>query len=383
MSAQCDLLIRGGMVIDPERNVFEKADIAIVGDKIAVADPCDNREPKKIIDASGCLVMPGLIDYHTHVFHGGTSIGISADSTLLPQGVTTAVDQGSAGANNVESFFRTVVNNSQVKVFAYLHVSPAGLATLPHCLEPIQPGMFDVNSASRVFEKFGKKILGLKIRQSREVVGELGLKPLISTVKMADELGCRVVVHTTNPPGNVEELAELLRPGDVFTHMYQGRGSHIMDANGEVRPAIRAARKRGVLFDTADGRVHYAYSVARAALAAGFEPDIISTDLTGISMLERSVFGLPWILSKYLNLGMALPNVVRTCTSSPARLLGMQGKLGTLSPGACADVAIFKLKEMALEHRDSFNEALQFKQGLVPMITVLDGKVVYRNFEAF
>ena len=156
-----------------------------------------------------------------------------------------------------------------------------------------------------------------------------------------------------------------------------------MDANGEVRPAIRAARTRGVLFDTADGRVHYAYSVARAALAAGFEPDIISTDLTGISMLERSVFGLPWILSKYLNLGMALPNVVRTCTSSPARLLGMQGKLGTLSPGACADVAIFKLKEMALEHRDSFNEALQFKQGLVPMITVLDGKVVYRNFEAF
>lgn len=381
MTVKCDLLIRGGTVIDPAANVFGTEDILIREGRIVPAPAGGCIEADKEIDASDCLVMPGLIDYHNHVFHSGTAIGMNPDSVLLPQGVTTTVDQGSSGVTNVDSFINTVVNNSQVRVFAYLHVSPAGLATLPSCLEPVNPAIFDTNSVRSAFEKYPKNILGLKIRLSREVVGGLGLKPLTAMIQIAEEIGCKVVVHTTNPPGSVEELANMLRSGDVFTHMYQGKGSHIIDDSGQVRQAILEARKRGVIFDTADGRVHYSYSVARTALLAGFEPDVISTDLTRISMFEKSVFGLPLIMSKYLNLGMTLQNIVKACTDTPARLLRMQGKLGCLTAGAFGDVAVFKLKTMCFDHRDNFDEVLHFNQVIVPMLTVLKGKVAYRNLE--
>jgi dihydroorotase len=127
--------------------------------------------------------------------------------------------------------------------------------------------------------------------------------------------------------------------------------------------------------------VHYSYSVAKTALSAGFEPDVISTDLTRISMFEKSVFGLPLIMSKYLNLGMALQNIVKACTDTPARLLRMQGKLGCLTAGAFGDVAVFKLKTMFFDHRDNFDEVLHFNQVIVPMLTVLKGKVAYRSLE--
>jgi predicted amidohydrolase len=347
---------------------------------IAGLAPGDVVETAKIIDANGCLVLPGLIDYHAHVFHGGTEIGIHADSALLPQGVTTAVDQGSAGVGNGDSFFHSIVNQSQIRIFSHLHVSPVGL-TCTRCPEPVDPQCFDLERVRSLFEKYPGRLLGLKLRQSKNVVGDLGLKPLAATVQMADAIGCRVVVHTTDPPGEMPDLAAMLRPGDVFTHVYHGTGNTILDSQKKVHRGIQEARKRGVLFDTADGRIHYAFSTAKAALADGFEPDIISSDVTRASLFERSVFGLPFIMSKYLNLGVPLPTVVKACTVTPAALVGMQGKLGTLAPGAYADIAIFQLRDMSLELRDSFGEVLTYSKVLVPKMTILNGKVVYRDIE--
>jgi predicted amidohydrolase len=380
MTIKGDLLIRAGLIVDPARNYFSTGDVLVRGNSIADLPAGETVQAEKEIDATGCMVFPGLIDFHAHVFHGGTEIGIHPDSALLPQGVTSAVDQGSAGVCNCDSFFHSVANSSQVRIFSHLHVSPVGL-TSTRCPEPVDPKWFDLERTRGLFAKYPGRLLGLKLRQSKNVVGDLGLKPLAAAVQMADAIGCRVVVHTTDPPGEIQDLAAMLRPGDVFTHVYHGTGNTILDGQSKVKRGIQEARQRGVLFDTADGRIHYAFSTARAALADGFEPDLISTDVTRASLFERSVFGLPLIMSKYLTLGIPLQRVVKACTATPAALLGMQGKLGTLAPGAYADIAIFQLRDTSLKQRDSFGEMLNYSQVLVPQVTILNGKAAYRNVE--
>ena len=380
MAVKGDLLVRAGLIVDPARNYFDKGDILVCGNTIAELPVGESVQAEREIDATGYMVLPGLIDYHTHLFHGGTEIGIHPDSALLPQGVTTAVDQGSAGIANCDSFFQGVVSQSQVRVFSHLHVSAVGLATTRYP-ERVDPQGFDFERTCGLFEQYRGRLLGLKIRQSKDIVGELGLRPLAAALQMAEAIGCRVAVHTTDPPGDVQDLAAMLRPGDVFAHTYHGRGSTIIEDRGKVRHGIQEARKRGVLFDTADGRVHYAFSVIRAAIADGFEPDIISTDVTRPSLFERSVFGLPLIMSKYLSLGVSLQVVVKACTATPAILVGKQGKLGTLAPGAYADIGIFQLKEISLKVRDSLGEMLTYSKVLVPRMTILNGRVVYRSVE--
>ncbi|MEN6565027.1 MAG: amidohydrolase family protein [Veillonellales bacterium] len=382
MVRQVDLWIRKGMVIDPARNLQEEADVFVQGNRIVDVPPGETVTAKKIIDAAGLLVFPGLIDNHAHVFWGGTAIGIHPDSSCLPQGVTTVVDQGSAGINNFDEFARSIMQFSQVRIFAYLHAAPAGLATLPYSMEAVNPKIFDGEAIDRLFRKYPHKLVGLKIRQSREVVGDLGLSPLTAMLDIANRLEekPRIVVHTTNSPESAEKIADLLRPNDIFAHVYQGKGSTILDARGKVLPAVRAAKKRGVLFDTADGRGHYAFSVAKAALQDGFTPDILSTDLVKASAYDRSVFGLPLILTKYLNMGMPLYDIVKACTVTPAKTLNMEGEIGSLAPGAYADIALFKLKETKFALTDVFDKTLPCQKLLLPQLTVSDGQIVYANF---
>ena len=375
------LLIFGGIIVDPASNVNASGDVWIDGDKISDVNSEQNSEAVTSIDVTGCYVFPGLIDYHTHLFYGGTAIGVSPDLALLPQGVTTAVDQGSAGVSNFERFMDSVVSRQTTRIFGYLHVNPTGLASLPHSTEDVDPAHYDLQQSRNLFEQYAGQLLGLKIRSSREIVKELGLQPLRQTIHLAEQLGCRVVVHTTNPPTSVGELADLLRAGDVYTHMYQGKGSSIIADDGKLAASIRQARERGVIFDTADGRAHYALSVAAAALAEGFMPDIISTDLTLGNVYDPSVFGLPFIMSKYLALGISLADVVNACTAAPAKLLGMEGKLGTLTPGAYADVSVFRLVKKRAQFTDFTGRTLVCEQLLVPQLTVSHGKVVYRSLE--
>ena len=375
------LLIFGGIIVDPASNVNASGDVWIDGDKISDVNSEQNSEAVTSIDVTGCYVFPGLIDYHTHLFYGGTAIGVSPDLALLPQGVTTAVDQGSAGIANFERFMDSVVSRQTTRIFGYLHVNPTGLASLPHSTEDVDPAHYDLQQSRNLFEQYAGQLLGLKIRSSREIVKELGLQPLRQTIHLAEQLGCRVVVHTTNPPTSVGELADLLRAGDVYTHMYQGKGSSIIADDGKLAASIRQARERGVIFDTADGRAHYALGVAAAALADGFMPDIISTDLTLGNVYDPSVFGLPFIMSKYLALGISLAKVVGACTAAPAKLLGMEGKLGTLTPGAYADVSVFRLVKKRAQFTDFTGRTLVCEQLLVPQLTVSHGKVVYRSLE--
>jgi len=372
------LLIKNGRVVDPARCINQSGDIFVENGKIVEQLHLDRLKDGSTLDAGGCLVVPGLIDFHTHLFFGGTDAGIPADVALLPSGVTTAVDGGSAGSANYELFQRSVVATSMVRIKSYLNVSPGGLATGRHN-EPLYPLTFDRDKIAWLFQQYPDNLVGLKLRQSRDVVGDLGLDPLKRAIEIAEQLSCPVAVHTTDPPSTTDDLVELLRPGDVFVHAYHGVGNTILGSNHRVLPSVRKARERGVLFDAANGRSHFSFDTALAALADGFEPDIISTDLTTLTWNKAPAYSLPFVISKYLNMGVSLPTALAACTAVPARMLAMTGIIGTLAPGAEADIAIFRLEEQEIEFLDFRGRKHQGHQLLVPQATVRAGRIVYRN----
>lgn len=376
-----DLRITGGTIVDPERRINAPGEVLIRGNTIIEGGTGEMIEAETAIKADGCLVLPGLIDFHAHLYGGGTESGVHADTALIPMGVTTGVDAGSCGSANYESFLRTVVATSEARIFSFMNIAPAGLIATRFA-EEISPQYYDEPRIEELYYRHRGQCLGLKIRLSKDIVGNLGSKPLEHTLRIAERLQCPVVVHTTDPPIPPEEIAAMLRPGDVYCHMYQGTGETILDPRGKVRPQLFAARRAGVLFDTANGRKNFSFKVAKAALADGFLPDIISSDVTRKTLFSDFVFSLPFIMTKFLNMGLSLETVVAACTSAPARTLGMRGKLGTLAPGAFADVAIFRhTKKQPLETRDDLGDSLMVDEWLVPRMTILNGKIAYRQID--
>jgi dihydroorotase len=376
-----DLKIAGGTIIDPERGMNAQGEVLIHGNAIVEAKQREVVEAETTINAHGCLVLPGLIDFHAHLYGGGTESGVHADTALLPMGVTTGIDAGSCGSANYESFLRAVVPTSQARIFSFINIAPAGLVATRYA-EELNPQYYDEPRITELFHRHRGQCLGLKIRLSKDIVGDLGRKPLERTLQIARRLKCPVVVHTTNPPIPPEEIAEMLRTGDVYCHMYQGIGDTIIGSDGKVRSQLFGAQRAGVVFDVANGRKNFSFQVAKAALAEGFLPDIISSDVTRKTLFADFVFSLPFIMMKFLNMGMALETIVAACTSAPARQIGMQGKLGTLAPGAFADVAIFRReKKQPAVTRDELGASITVDDWLLPQMTIIDGKIVYRQID--
>jgi predicted amidohydrolase len=375
-----DLWIRSGLVVDPARGISQPGDVLISRGRIVAPPPGETADAEQVVDATGCLVLPGLIDFHAHLYPRGTEIGISPDASLLPLGVTTAVDAGSAGVGNYEVFSQSVIMPSLVRIKSYLNVAPTGLVTARYH-ENLDPKHFDAEKIAGLFERHRGELLGLKVRLGREIVGPLGLEPLTATLRIAEELHCPVVVHTTNPVGGPGEIADLLRPGDIFCHLFHGTGSTIIGPDGRVLPQILAARERGVIFDAANGRSHFVFPVAETAIRQAFLPDVISTDLTVGTLFRPPVFGLPHVMSKYLAMGVSLMEVVAACTSTPARLLGLPGEVGTLAPAACADVAVVRREKRQVEFVDTKGERRIGHALLVPQLTVRAGRVVFRQLD--
>jgi predicted amidohydrolase len=375
-----DLRIAGGTVIDPERASHGPAEVLIKGNVIVASAQGEAVEAETTIDASGCLVVPGLIDFHAHLYGGGTESGIFADGALPPMGVTTGVDAGSCGTANYEMFYRTVVATSRVRLFGFLHICSGGLIATRYP-EEMNPKYYDEEAIAALLCRYRGQCLGLKIRFSKEVVGEFGLKTLETTLAIAERLGCPIVVHTTNPAAPPDTIVSLLRPGDVYCHAHQGVGETIIAPDGKVRPALVAAQKSGIIFDACNGRNNFSFKVAQAAIRQGFFPDVISTDVTQRTLYSEFVFSLPYVMMKYLNMGMQLEQVLAACTSVPARLIGMKGKLGTLAPGALADVAIFRATKKELKMTDVAGNTFTGNHVLVPQMTVLDGKIAYRQID--
>jgi dihydroorotase len=367
------ILLKNGLIYDPLTKKKEAGDIAAAGSQIV--DPGDFN-PSLVIDAEGCLVVPGLIDFHLHCFSAVSDMAVDADALCLPNGVTTCVDAGTAGTAGFETCYRQHVCSSTTGIKALLHVAPGGLATAYHP-ENQDPGVWDREAVRLLVKKYPQVIAGLKVRMSASVLEpfHLSIEPLVEAVSLAEELHLPVVVHVNDPNMEIGAIASLLRPGDVFCHMYAGEEENILDS-GMVKAEIRDARKRGVVFDACNGKKNFLFQVASPSIKQGFLPDIVSSDLNKACVYRQPVISLPRLLSKYLALGMDLYDVIDTATITPARWLGDPG-LGTLREGTAADIALFKVEEKQCTFFDYREASIWGNQVLIPQLTIKNGMIVY------
>ncbi len=331
-----------------------------------------------MLDAAGCYVVPGLIDFHAHVFSRGTDSGVPADLACIPSGVTGVVDQESSGAVTCGLLLDQLAAQD-VKAKIYLHVTPCGQSNFQHP-EVLRPESWNKTQIARVFEEHQDKILGFKVRISKHVVLEQGLKPYLAAVEMADEFGKSLVVHVTDPPASQAEVVSHLRAGDVFCHMYHGKGHTILE-NGKILPEILEARTRGVLFDSAHGSMNFSYPVAEAALDQDFLPDVIGTDLTSRTWLRPPLLDLPTLLSKFMALGVPLNRLLPLVMTNPAKIMGMEGRIGCLTPGSAADITVLKAVPGKFEFPDSCGNVRRGETLLVPVATIVNGRIMFRRTE--
>jgi dihydroorotase len=371
------LLLRGGQAMDPVAGLTGALDVRIRDGLIIEVAAGLAPDGDVVHDVTGRLVLPGLIDLHAHCFAGASDFGPRTDDVARATGVTTWIDGGSAGAGTFEGMREWVLSRSRVRMFAFLNISAIGLAYLK-IGELNHLAYADVDAAVGAARDHADLVLGIKVRNQLEVVGDAGLEPLRRAVRAADAIGGRVMLHCTNPPVPLAELLALLRPGDVVSHFLHGRGHGILDEKGKVSRDVRAARERGVVFDVAHGRMHVNFPVVRAAFAEGFYPDTISSDLTS-GGAAGCVKDLPTTMGKFLSLGMPLADVVRAVTAAPAKVIGRAGKLGTLAPGAVADVAVYELQEGSFDYEDAHGQHITGRHRFVPTLTLRAGEVWWRG----
>jgi len=374
-----DILIKNGRVMDAYRGIDTICDVCIKNGQII--ENTDIGTPDVVIDATNCLVVPGLIDYHAHVFQKGTDAGVSPDVAMLPNGVTTVVDGGSSGSANYESFYTDTIMHSTVRVKSFIALSSDGQISMN------KPDTYDVRYCDEskikyLAEKYKDNILGIKLKQTKNNINNTGLEPIQKAVLLAEQIGCRINVHVIDPPCPTDELVKYFRPGDIFTHVYHGTGNTILDEKGHVFPEVWKAKKRGVIFDACNGKNNFDFAIAKKAMIDGFYPDIISSDITMMTLYKHPAIALPWIMSKYLALGMDLQAVIAAVTAVPAKCMEMEGEIGTLQPGACADVAVLKNTSGQFSFFDAKGACVEGKQLLVPQLTIREGTIVYKNLSS-
>lgn len=370
-----DLLLKGGTVLDPGAGLGGRLDVAIAGGRIAaVAAGLPPAEAGETRDVSGHLVLPGLIDFHTHVFWGGTALGVEPDRDCLPRGVTTVVDGGSAGAHTFAAFRQLVAEPARSRVLCYLHMSLIGQIH-GGVGELTDLGHVDTEATARVVAKNRDLILGLKLRVNRKAVGANSLRPLQIARELADRLAVPIMVHIGDSEAPLPEILALLGRGDIVTHIFTPHPNGILDGAGRVLPEVWQAMERGVIFDTAQGRINLGFRVARAALAQGLVPHVLSTDVTTYS-LRGEIRDLPRTMSRFLALGLSLEQVVARTTAAPAAIMGLAGEIGTLKPGAVADVTVADLVEGEFEFGDSAGEKIAGHQYLTPRLVFRAGENV-------
>lgn len=364
--------ISNGFVVDPKNGINGLKNIYIDNNRIVSSLPSIDTD----IDASGCYVFPGLIDFHCHLYCG-SSFGINPD-LLLATGVTSAVDAGTAGYINYEDFYRSAITRTKVSLKTFINISPIGQPGAG-VNEPLKRELINKETLKTVVEKHREVIIGLKVRISKPIVGELGLDPLKHALELGEELGLPVNVHITNPPEKLSEVVKYFRKGDIFTHVFEGTGHTIIE-DGHVAEEIFEAKKRGVIFDSANGRSNFVFAVAEKALANGFYPDVISTDSTALNFNKPFVVkNLPFIMSKYLYMGMNLEDVVKAVTETPAFLMGENELLGHLGVGAASDVTICRIEEKEVLFKDTLGDERKGNRVIEPVMVLKNGEFVYTS----
>jgi dihydroorotase len=383
LAQEYDIVLRAGRVIDPANNIDRVMDVGITGNRItAVAAYIADAQARKLVNVSGMIVVPGLVDLHAHVF--GYEGSLTPDDTALPAGTTTIVDAGGSGWRTFDEFRRTVIAHSATRVLALLNIGGKGMIG-----EPYESDVEDMDPAatSAVILKNRDVIVGIKTAHFA--------KPGWSAIDRAVEAGRRASVpvmvddkiFTNSQRTTEDELLKHLRPGDIHTHMYNDRQLELIDRfTGKVQPWMIEARKRGVLFDVGHGGGSFLWPVAAKAIQQGFLPDTISTDLHSSSILMQQS-DMPNVMSKMMLLGMSLQDVILRSTVNPAKEIGRYPEIGTLGAGKVADIAVLENQNGVFAFKDAWPAKKLGAHRLDCVLTIRDGKVVYdrdgRTFPAW
>ena len=385
-----DLLIKGGDVLDPSQSLRGIRDIGIRNGRIELvqADIPASRA-LKVLDATGRVVTPGLIDLHTHVYPYGSAIGIPADELVPFQGTTTVVSAGDAGANNFAAFRRYIVPQARTRLYAFVHIANIGLAGFPEP-ELYNIGFARADIAARALAENSDIALGIKVRMSENVIAQHGLEPLQRAIRACEMAGHgKVMCHI----GGVEsvrlmsQILDILRPRDILTHCYSGapnvggKFTNIVQ-DGKLLPAAMEAKKRGVHFDVGHGAGSFDYTIAESAIAQGAGPDTISSD---IHVYSGNTPGMPYltsVMSKFLNMGFNLEQVISMATINPARAIDKLAKLGTLQVGAPGDVTLLDVVQGPVEFVDTRNNKRAGQVQLKAVQTVAGGVAFGRPYSS-
>ena len=370
-ASEYDLLIRGGRVMDPGRRVDGMLDLAMRGGRIvAVRKGIPVSSADEVMDVSGKLVVPGLIDDHVHARDAELP-----PSEFLSTGVTTMVDAGSRGADNIDQLVgiaQGAANRMRIMLnIGRLGNNPGGKGEF---LEGVEQA--DVEKAKAAVAKHRQWIVGMKARLSRGIAAGNDMVVLMRAIEVADFTGLPLMLHIGDTASPLPSILALLRPGDIITHMYAPTPNTILDAKGRVLPEVRAARKRGIRFDFSNGlNEHWSWDVAEKALVQGFPPDTIATDLT-VAGRKEQVLDLPNVMSKMLLLGMPLKDVLACVTVNASRAFKELNPYGSLAVGAAADVTILELGSSGYEFVDNYRNKRSGAQRLLTRGVIMGGRRV-------
>ena len=371
--ARHDLAIVGGRVLDPARSVDRVGTVAIADGRIAELDRSGGPvAAHDVIEADGLVVVPGLIDLHTHLYVGVSHYGVEADDYCLRRGVTTAVDAGSAGAQTFPGLRRLAVATAATRVLAFLNVAVEGMISVRVGeLEDIR--WASPSEAAARAREHADVIVGIKVRLGYQMVGGDAEPALRRAREAADILGAPLMVHVVDMPMPITRLLPLLGEGDVVTHCYHGHQGGIVDDRGRVLKAVFEAARRGVVFDVGHGAGSFDFAVARTALAQGLTPTTISSDIHAHNV-DGPVFDQPTTLSKLLHLGMDLEDVVAATTTAPAAVLRASDRLGSLQVGREADVTVLEVRSGAWRLTDGAHRSVIVDRLIVPRWTIRAGR---------
>ena len=372
-----DLLLKGGSVVDPSRELHGVHDIAVQDGKIAsIAPSIASEEATRVIDISGKIVTAGMIDVHVHVFDGFTSNGVNPDLVGVHSGVTTLVDAGSAGCATFSGFPRHIIPRCHTEIIPFMHICQTGLATNP---DIIAESSIDLEGTLKAVDKYKGLVRGIKARMVSPALEIFGMEMPRLAKRAAKESGIKLMVHIGDTekrydPNVIRELLPILEEGDILTHYFTANPGGVLDANGRLVPEAKEVADRGVWFDTAHGRMNFSFDVGRRVVDQGLLPHCISTDLT-VQGRVRTVHSMTEMMVRFLAIGFTLDQVVTMCTSNPARAIGEEDRLGSLAVGRQADISVLEIKEGDWVVYDVLGASLRVDKAIVPALTVKKGLV--------
>ena len=354
-----DFVLINGTVIDPTVGLNARRNVALQGGRVAaILDPAAPVVAQQTLDCAGLLVVPGLIDFHVHVFPGVSNFGVDPDETCLARGVTTVLDFGTAGGLIFDGFRRFVIDTAKTRVKALMLIAGQGLIssndTKPALGELWDIAYCDVEGCVEAVEKHRDCVAGIKVRCMDNISngGKNEAEGLRRARLAADATKLPLVVHPANSSLRIEHLFETLRSGDVMTHCYHDKNCKLVDDHTQVCSIVREKQREGVLLDVGHGSGSFAWRVTRAMLDQGVLPDFLGSDLHTYNV-HGPVFDLVTTLSKFLHLGMSGPEIIRRSTTTCAAWLGMADEIGTLKPGACADITVLDIVDGEFPLTDS------------------------------